>query len=195
MKSTAGNPGTKSGNKHYHIKLTNSIILNIRQVCSSDRECLIDGFRRLSPQSKRFRFLSAISRLLPAQVTYFTDIDNKNHCAWGAQDIKKNFRGVGIARYIRIGETPSTAEFAITIVDDYQKKGIGTLLFCLLLRSALENGISVLIGYCHPENAAIHKMLTKFNPRFSYHQSNVRIDLDVRKIQTLSESLLSTFDL
>jgi GNAT superfamily N-acetyltransferase len=37
-------------------------------------------------------------------------------------------RGVGIARYIRDAEDPQAAEVAVTVLDHWQRRGLGTEL-------------------------------------------------------------------
>ena len=99
----------------------------IRQVHSADAPLLADGFARLSPQSRQMRFLTSKKELSRAELRYFTDVDHRDHEALGALD-HADGRGVGIARYIRDAEDPQAAEIAVTIVDDWQGRGLGTEL-------------------------------------------------------------------
>jgi len=48
---------------------------------------------------------------------------------------------VGIARYVRDRENPAAAEIAVTIVDDWQGRGLGTELLARLSERAREEGI------------------------------------------------------
>lgn len=49
--------------------------------------------------------------------------------------------GVGVARFLRIGE--EVAEPAVAVADDWQGCGVGTLLLDLLAARAWEEGIRV----------------------------------------------------
>ena len=78
----------------------------IRQVRRTDAPLLADGFARLSPRSRRMRFLCAKTTLSAAELRYFTAVDHHDHeaiCALSAAD----GRGVGIARYIRDADVPA----------------------------------------------------------------------------------------
>ncbi len=63
--------------------------------------------------------------------------------------------GLGVARYIRVTDEPDVAEAAVLVVDEYQRRGIGTVLLQLLAESAMANGITSFRGYAHPENRVV----------------------------------------
>jgi len=50
-------------------------------------------------------------------------------------------RGAGIARYVRDADDPQTAEIAVTIIDDWQGRGLGTELVAQLSERARAEGI------------------------------------------------------
>ena len=112
----------------------------IRQVQPADAPLLADGFARLSDKSRRMRFLARKDQLSAAELRYFTDVDHHDHEALGALD-QADGRGVGVARYIRDAEDPHAAEIAITIVDDWQGRGLGTELLTRLSARARSEGI------------------------------------------------------
>ena len=77
-----------------------------------------------------------------------TEIDNKNHLALCAYIVNQDgMFGIGVDRYIRVEEEPETAEFTLTIIDEYQSQGLGTGLLNLLILCAHKNGIRKFIGY------------------------------------------------
>ena len=86
------------------------------------------------------RFLARKDQLSAAELRYFTDVDHHDHEALGALD-QADGRGVGVARYIRDAEDPHAAEIAITIVDDWQGRGLGTELLTRLSARARSEGI------------------------------------------------------
>ena len=96
----------------------------IRQVQSTDAPLLAEGFARLSPASRWMRFLTPKKELSPAELSYLTDLDHRDHEALGALD-RSDGRGVGIARYIRQADDPQAADIAVTIIDDWQGRGLG----------------------------------------------------------------------
>ncbi len=126
----------------------------IRQIQSADAPLLADGFTRLSDQSRQMRFLTRKKELSPAELRYFTEIDHHDHEALGALD-HDDGRGVGIARYVRDAEDPQAAEIAVTIVDDWQGRGLGTELLAQLSDRARSEGIHRFTALGSADNAAM----------------------------------------
>jgi GNAT superfamily N-acetyltransferase len=103
----------------------------IRQVHSADAPLLADGFARLSARSRQLRFLTPKKGLSPAELRYFTDVHDHDHEALGALD-HPGGRGVGVARYVRDADDPQAAEIAVTVIDDWQGRGLGAELVAQL---------------------------------------------------------------
>ena len=130
----------------------------IRQVQPADAPLLADGFARLSPQSRRMRFLARKDQLSVAELRYFTDIDHHDHEALGALD-QADGRGVGVARYVRDADDPHAAEIAVTIVDDWQGRGLGTELLTRLSGRARSEGICRFTALVAADNMAMARLL------------------------------------
>lgn len=128
----------------------------VRPIVPDDRALLVEGFERLSRRSRYLRFLHDVDALSEAQLKYFTEIDYDNHMAWIALDEDDPERpGIGVARYIRLAGEPDVAEAAVTVIDDYQGRGLGTLLLGILADSAVEAGIRVFRNYVLAENTGM----------------------------------------
>src|SRR5215470_5354328 len=130
----------------------------IRQVQPADAALLADGFARLSPQSRRMRFLAKKDQLSPAELRYLTDIDHHDHEALGALD-HADGRGVGVARYVRDAGDPQAAEIAVTVIDDWQGRGLGTELLGQLSERARREGIGRFTALVAAGNAAMTGLL------------------------------------
>jgi RimJ/RimL family protein N-acetyltransferase len=130
----------------------------IRPVRSADAPLVADGFARLSDRSRRLRFLTAKQALSPAELGYFTDVDHHDHEALGALD-HAGGRGVGIARYVRDAGDPQAAEIAVTVIDDWQGRGLGTELVAQLSERARSEGIRRFTALVAPGNPAIARLL------------------------------------
>jgi RimJ/RimL family protein N-acetyltransferase len=130
----------------------------VGQVRPEDAPLLADGFARLSAESRQLRFLTDKPRLSPAEVRYFTEIDHHDHEAIGAMDLSEG-RGVGIARYIRDRDDPEVAEIAVTVVDDWQGRGLGTELLTRLMDRAREEGIKRFRALVATDNELMLKLL------------------------------------
>jgi len=88
--------------------------------------------------------------------------------------------GAGIARYVRLQEESDIAEFAITIVDAWQGRGLGAILLERLIESARENGIRILRGYVLPGNSAMIRLGKRFDAQIEYEDSVLRVDITVQ---------------
>jgi len=122
-----------------HVTLSDGTPVVVRMLRPEDKELLREGFNRLSPESRYARFLVPKAALTDAELRYLTEIDQVDHVAIGAADM--NGVGVGIARFVRLADPPTTAEAAITVADEYQRKGLGTLLLSRLCDAARQRGI------------------------------------------------------
>ena len=140
------------------VVLRDGSVVLIRKVQSGDEPLLADGFARLSCESRQLRFLSGKSSLTAAELRYFTEIDHHNHEALGVLN-PADGRGLGIARYIRNAEDPEVAEVAVTVVDSWQRRGLGTELLSRLADRARQEGIRRFTALVAAENTAVVRLL------------------------------------
>jgi RimJ/RimL family protein N-acetyltransferase len=128
----------------------------LRPIRANDKERLRIGLDWLSPRSRELAFHVPLQQLTEDQLRYVTEIDHRDHVAWVALDPDDlDAPGMGIGRYVRLRHDPTVAEAAITVLDHYQGRGLGTLLLALLTRSALANDIHVFRNYVLAENDAM----------------------------------------
>lgn len=115
----------------------------LRPLKSSDKDLLVAGFARLSLQSRYQRFFTLKEQLSSEELRYFTEVDGHHHVAVGAlrYSPQGQVEGLGIARYIVLDPTTKTAEAAVTVIDEMQSKGLGTVLLQHLIKTAREHGI------------------------------------------------------
>ena len=161
------------------IRLKDGTPVLIRLLCQDDKEELKIGFEKLSPKSKYCRFLVPMSSLSKSQLKQLTEMDNKNHLALCAYVVSQDgMFGIGVARYIRLKDEPESAEFALTIIDAYQGRGLGTELLNLLIHSARKNGIRKFIGYMLAENSSMLKILKHLGAQIRREDGPIqRVDL------------------
>ena len=151
----------------------------IRPIRPEDKERLAEGLRRLSPEARYARFHSVVDRLTPEQLRYLTEIDYADHMAWAAVNIDApDEPGMGVARYVRLPQEPEIAEAAVTVADDYQGKGLGSLLLLTLCRSAIEHGIRTLRNYVLVDNDAMLGLLDELGAtRHDEGEGVYRVDM------------------
>ncbi len=133
--------------------------IRIRPIVPEDRDLLVWGFDHMSEESRYRRFMG-LKRLTDTDLDYLTNVDYVNHFAWVAfAHDEPHEPGVGVARYVRSKADPAEAEAAVTVLDDWHHRGIGTLLLEALAAVALENGIRRFIGYVLVENRPMLELL------------------------------------
>ena len=126
------------------------------------------GFQHMSARSRISRFATAMNHLTDEQLDYLTDLDGKDRVAWCATvTCDGEERGIGIARYISLPNEKNMAEFAITVVDDYQGQGVGYQLLNKLIQSASQNGFQVLRGYILMSNMPMLALCKRFESKKS----------------------------
>lgn len=122
-------------------------------VLPEDAWRLRDGVQRMSPSSRYLRFFEGLSEITPAQVRYFTRVDQRNHVAWGVLEMGGYpWPGLGIGRFARLADRPQAAEWAVAIVDDYQHRGLGSALLAILYLEAEQRDLKSLTALVLPEN-------------------------------------------
>jgi GNAT superfamily N-acetyltransferase len=121
------------------VMLRDETTVLVRPVQPGDKDLIRAGFDRLSDQSRYRRFLTPTSELGQPMLRYLTEVDHHDHEALVAVDPDSG-EGVGIARFVRTGPR-NNAEVAVTVVDQWQGRGLGTILLELLAERAREDGI------------------------------------------------------
>lgn len=158
--------------------------ISVRPLAPDDKAALRAGFARLSDTSRYRRFLAPATRLPERLVDYFTEIDYQDHFAWAAFSLTDpGSPGVAVARYVRDPDHPDRAEPAVTVIDDYQGRGLGALMLQLLATTAAEHGIRRFSATVLRDNHEMRALLEKAGARFAREEPGVlqaEIDLPNR---------------
>jgi GNAT superfamily N-acetyltransferase len=133
----------------------------LRLVRPSDKELLRRGLERLSRRSRYQRFFTSKPRLSEGELDYLTRTDSEDHLAIGAavRNAQGQEEGLGIARFVRSVAEPDHAEAAVAVVDDWQNKGLGTILLLRLIAAARERGIAYFTAQVLATNHAMRSLL------------------------------------
>ncbi len=163
--------------------------VSLRLVRPSDKGLLLRGFERLSPESRYRRFLSAKTELREAELVYLTEVDGYDHFAIGAHVTAADGtdEGIGIARFIRSPDDPRAAEAAVAVVDDWQHRGVGTLLLARLAAAARERGVDRFQGRALAANAEIRGILEQLGSGVRVAPESDELAVDVELPEVLPE--------
>lgn len=146
--------------------LAGGLPVRLRWIRATDADLLRDGFARLSEESRRMRFFVALRRLSEETVRYLTDVDGFDHAALIAVSIPEHGhpeRGFGVARFVRARDDDTKAELAVTVTDDAQRLGLGSLLVLTLAAAARERGVDTFIMNVLSTNYKVTHLLSKLD--------------------------------
>ena len=124
----------------------------MRPIGARDRDAFSAWFGRLSDESRRRRFLGPKPKLSDRELTYLTEVDNVSHTALVAIDERGKL--IGEARYATGDPNGRTADFAVTVADEWQGRGVGTRLASWLIEEARLNGMTRLTAMTLWNNTA-----------------------------------------
>lgn len=164
--------------ERFETRLRDGTPVLVRPIEREDRDRLAAGFRRLSAESRYRRFMAPIAELSDEQLRYLTEVDHVDHFAWVAVRADDPEDGMGVARYVRLDAEPHVAEAAVTVVDEHQGTGLGTLMLALLAVAARAAGIDTFRAYVLEENRPMRELLESLGAR-AEHDSPGALRLDV----------------
>jgi RimJ/RimL family protein N-acetyltransferase len=149
----------------------------VRPIRADDKPAVASAFERLSEQSRYQRFMTAISELSESQLGYLTEVDHHDHEALIAFD-PADGTGVGVGRFVRL-EDGTSAEAAVTVVDDWQGRGLGTALSALLAERAREEGIDRFTALLLATNEQMQDVLASLGPSKMLSREAGTIEIEV----------------
>ena len=140
----------------------------LRPIHPDDAQMLQEMTKRLSPESRYFRFVSSMAELPPTMLSRFTLIDYDREMALcavaeteetgeGGQKVKKQ-RIIGVSRYITNPDQTS-CEFSLVVDDAYAGQGLGTRLMLSIMDVAREKGLQEIIGLVLTHNNGMLKLM------------------------------------
>lgn len=144
--------------------------IHIREATIEDFDRYFDeGFDELSAGSRLTRFFSVMPQLPESVRRSLRELDGIGHVAvvgFATDHVDDNHpegKPVGVARWISGGDGPP--ELAVTVLDEFQGQGIGTVLVRALCDLAVERGFSEIIAFVLVENTPMHRILQRMNAR------------------------------
>lgn len=138
--------------------LDNGTVVTIRAIRPQDAGLERDFIKSLSPEARRMRFLGQIGEPSDALIERLTDLDFNHDMALIAT-VEHAGRAVeiGVSRYAT-GDDRSIGECAVAVADDWQHRGLGTLLMRRLIEVARARGLKRLVSIDDPENVKMREL-------------------------------------
>ena len=131
--------GTYPAADESDLVLRDGVTLHLRPIRGDDGPGLLALYDRLSPESLYFRFFAVPDRNA-GKADYLSQVDYDRRYAIVAE---REGAIVGVARWERLADRPTHAEVAFTVADEFQGRGLGSLLFRRLAALARARQITV----------------------------------------------------
>jgi len=146
------------------VTLRDGTAITVRALVPEDRELIAAAFERLSPRSRYLRFFSPLPRLSTGLLNSLMDVDHARHVALVAIH---EAACIGVVRYVVDRDDPTLADFAITVIDAHQGRGLGRALTAAIARVAHARGVRRLSLDVHPENRVMQNLARSLGARLS----------------------------
>lgn len=128
----------------------------VRPMLEADGQQVIEAFEHLSDSSRRSRFLSPVPRIHSTIAADLTRVDDQRIVLLAFDDTGAL---VAEARAVRCAGDPSTAEIAVTVLDEHQHRGLGPRLLRRLGAASRRAGVKRFVGHVLVDNAAAQALL------------------------------------
>ncbi len=141
------------------LRLRDGRTVRVRPIRPEDAAREVEFFSGLSPRSRYHRFMQHLPELPPRMLARFTQLDYDRELALvGLNPETDAFIAVG-----RYAPNPDgkTAEFALTVADAWQARGLGRALLQRLCDAARAAGYEALYGHILAENLEMLELATR----------------------------------
>src|SRR3954452_24661036 len=136
----------------------------VRPIAPEDKPLLVDGLRRISPETAMRRFLSVKVRFTEAELRYLTEVDQHDHIALVAVDARDPQMLIAVARCVRVSE--DTADMAVVVGAPWQGLGLGRRLVRRLTSAAADEGIVRFAGTMLADNRPALRLMRGIGTEF-----------------------------
>jgi GNAT superfamily N-acetyltransferase len=146
------------------IELKEGTKVHVRPIAAEDEPLLHEAVASMSERTVYLRFFSPIKRMSDALAHRLAVVDYRERFALVATVHRPGGpvqdRIVGVARYDRAPGT-DLAEVAVAVIDEFQRRGLGSVLLAELARVARAQGILMFQLIVLPENREMLGLLRK----------------------------------
>ncbi|WP_323003701.1 bifunctional acetate--CoA ligase family protein/GNAT family N-acetyltransferase [Denitromonas sp.] len=129
-----------------HWTLPDGTDVTIRAIKPEDADLEVNFVRKLSAETKYFRFMNTMRELPPAMVVRLTQIDYDREMAFVATVTEDGQETeIGVCRYA-VNPDGESCEFAVVVADDWQHRGLARRLMGVLIETARNRGLVYMNG-------------------------------------------------
>ncbi|HZB07314.1 MAG TPA: GNAT family N-acetyltransferase [Thermoleophilaceae bacterium] len=158
-------------------RLSDGAPVVVRPIRPGDKELLSDGLRRLSNESVQRRFLTPKRSFTGSELRYLTEINGIDHVALVAEDPSDPVpKLIAVGRFVRLAEDPDAAEVAITVADNWQGRGLGSLVGAHLAHAARNRGIRRFTATMAASNRPAHRLMARLTSHLEQRHAGGGVD-------------------
>lgn len=137
----------------FELELRDGTPVIVRPLIEEDRPLVAEAYRRLSPGARYQRFWTRTGEMIgDVMLDKLIEQNPQVHVTWAVLDSSREFPGVGGASWWRTAAKPGEVEISAMVLDDDQRRGIGTLLLAVMWLTALRAGVGQMVAYTLLEN-------------------------------------------
>jgi acetyltransferase len=181
--------------KRFSIKSGLSIL--VRHIAQGDAPHFVNIFQHMGPDSRYRRFhqpmVNPTAEMIWREAKRIEEMDgiyNDGLLAFVERE-DGSLRPIAAARYIAL--SPGVVEVAMSVRDDYQNLGVGTLLLQLLTEEAHLAGVEKMVGTVMNSNDGMWIVLERLDfpvlRRVEGTESTIEVDLRQRKKKNSADGL------
>jgi acyl-CoA hydrolase/GNAT superfamily N-acetyltransferase len=146
--------------------------VQFRPVLPTDEALLRELFYSHGPETILHRYFTPLKHIAHEQVQKFVTLDYHNDMAIvGLIPFEGRQKMIAVARYFRDPAT-NEAEVALTLHDDFQRRGIGGYLLPYLAKVALDHGITTFTADVLVDNVGMMRLFHKLSRRIEVEAHN-----------------------
>lgn len=184
-RSNSETPQTSDEDWLFDFQLENGPLVRFRHVTPADAELIADSIRTASAETLLHRFFSPIRSLPVETLRELLNIDRPaSLCLVGQIMEEQQPRIICGARFVRQSADDPMAEFAITVHDEFQQRGLGTFLMRKLAEQAKLVGVVNFEGYVLYSNTGMRYLIRHMSPSatWSYTDEVIRVVIPVESL-------------
>jgi len=171
---------------HRQIRLRDGLNLELRHLQRRDRMLLKDFCARCSAEAIRSRFMSSINPASESFLNGLVEVDGSRHVALiVTQRLDTGERIVAEGRFIVFNDGSRCADVALLVMDELQRRGIGTVLIHELIEIACRQGVTTFSADVLPDNRAMLSLLRGTSKHLSATAGYGSIHFEIPLTETL----------
>ncbi|MBT0961417.1 bifunctional acetate--CoA ligase family protein/GNAT family N-acetyltransferase [Denitromonas iodatirespirans] len=157
--------------------------VTIRAIKPEDADLEVNFVRKLSAETKYFRFMNTMRELPPAMVVRLTQIDYDREMAFVATVTEDGQETeIGVCRYA-VNPDGESCEFAIVVADNWQHRGLARRLMGVLIETARNRGLDYMNGVFLANNDRMLRFVQSLGFVLSSDPDDSTVKLGVLSLQ------------